>query len=173
MENVSQKIVSFFDAFKALFTTAFGALSLAVSIVFSSQNMQVVFSLFVVFLLVDYVTGIWASWVEYKRGERQIKVYLIESERLRASGIKVIGYCLVLILGWGITQIFYKDGITFMGAHTPLSPLEIATGICMCIEFLSNLENLKRMGFDLIGGIVGGSKKLWSVFNSVKNNKHD
>jgi len=49
-----------------------------------------------------------------------------------------------------------------------MTAAEIAIAACTAIEFLSNLENLKRAGFDLPGRIAAGAEKAWGIVRKVR-----
>jgi len=42
---------------------------------------------------------------------------------------------------------------------------------CFFIEFFSILENCKRSGFDVIGKIQSGAKKVWKTIGIIKGEK--
>ena len=52
-----------------------------------------------------------------------------------------------------------------------LTITSIAVAFCFAIEFFSILENLKRSGFDLIGGFKKTAKNIWSLIHTVKGDE--
>lgn len=170
---MEKELKHFADGCVDTLSNGYSAVILGISLIFASDNMQVLFGLFIFFFLTDWITGVWASWIERDKDDKP-KEYHIDSERARKTiAAKLFLYGIVFVFGWGATKIFWQNGITFWGVSAPLSPLEIATAICMTIEFWSNLENGKRIGFDVIGMVRGAAKTLWGAYNSVSKGKHD
>jgi len=122
--------------------------------------------------LLDYATGIFASWVEHKNDPAQnINVYHIESEKLRASGVKIIGYGLIMMFAYFLNAVIFQDHVKVWGYTPPMSVFEIALLGCAVIEFWSNIENVKRAGFDIVGKFTNVVKNAWSVFRNIKGEK--
>lgn len=157
----------FFESIKHTFTNIIGALAFLLGLLLSS-NAKVILFFFVSFLLLDYATGIFASWVEHKKSGNKATVFVIESEKLRASFTKVIGYCLIITFSLFLNHVFFKESIIIFGVTPPLTLVEIALSGCCAIEFLSNIENLKRSGFDIIGKLSNGFKTVWSLIRQAK-----
>lgn len=172
LDKLQPLIDKFTDSVKGVFTSAHGLLSMLFGMVVFTDQVQFIAMFFVFFLLLDYVTGIGASWIEHKRDpQKNIKVYYIESEKLRASGVKIIGYGLILVFAWFLNAVVFKSHITLWG-YTPLFSLfEIALLGCASIEFWSNIENIKRAGFDIVGKITNVFKTGWSLFRQAKGEK--
>lgn len=163
MENITR----FMESIKHTFTSVTGAIAFLLSLLLSSDAKMILF-FFISFLLLDYATGIFASWVEHKKSGNKTEVFFIKSERLRDSFTKVIGYCLIITFALFLNHVFIKEDIVIMGITPPLSLVEIALSGCCAIEFLSNLENLKRSGFDIVGKVSNGSKTIWGLIKDIK-----
>ena len=116
-------------------------------------------------LILDYITGIMAAYIE---SDGKYKVYFIESKKIRESGVKIVGYMLLVICSWFITKFIYTDNISLFGILREFNILQLTLIICSSIEAFSNLENLKRMGFDVIGKVKDSSNKVWEIIRSVK-----
>lgn len=157
----------FIESIKHTFTNVVGALAFLLSLLLSTDAKMILF-FFIFFLLLDYGTGIFASWVEHKKSGNKAEVFVVRSEKLRSSFTKVIGYCIIITFSLFLNHVFIKDDIIIMGATPPLSLVEIALSGCCAIEFLSNLENLKRSGFDIIGKLSNGFKTVWSLIRQAK-----
>lgn len=126
------------------------------------------FFLFISFVF-DFLTGVYASWVEWKNKKIQITTaYLIESKKLRKSVGKAIAYMAVIGFTYGFEIVFFIKSfhISASGAHLTITL--VAIGVCIAIEFFSVLENMKRSGFDLIGKAKKGFNQFWDLFRSVK-----
>jgi phage-related holin len=133
------------------------------------SNLQIILLLMLIAYIVDFLTGILASWMEHKKGNEKIKVYFIESAKLRKSVIKAICYMLFIAGVYLFEKAFFIKTIAITSiSDKELTITSIAVVFCFVIEFFSILENLKRSGFDLIGQFKGGAKKIHSLIKSVK-----
>ena len=164
MENIER----FLNSIKHTFTTSTGVIAFLFSLLLTPNSKMILF-FFISFLLCDYVTGIIASWMEFKAGKRESDgVYFLSSKRLRESGVKVLGYCLVITFAVFLNQVFFPSGVVLFGVTAPLTVVEIALSGCTAIEFLSNLENMKRAGFDVVGKLSSGFKTVWGLVRQAK-----
>ena len=123
----------------------------------------------------DFITGIGASWSEFKKEKQDLPVvpahYLIQSAKLRLSAVKFITYALGIICAWGLEWVFVLESFNVHLSSQKLSLTSIVTAFFCTIEFYSILfENIKRMGFDLLLKIKEISRAGWDVFNTLKNN---
>lgn len=132
-----------------------------------TNDTRVLFSFFFTMLFLDYVTGILASWVE---SDGKHKVFLIESKRLRESCVKVCGYMILIICSWFVTILIYPNDVNLFGILNGFNLLELTLIMSIAIESFSNLENVKRMGFDVIGKIKDGASKIHDLIKSIKGN---
>lgn len=128
------------------------------------------------FFIVDFITGISASYVEFKRSlpvlPGQGKRYVIQSSKLRLSAVKFGTYCIMILGAYGIEWVFV---IQEFEPHANLQKMTLTTIIiafCCAIELYSILfENVKRMGFDIIQKVKNISKDGWDIFKTVKDEK--
>jgi phage-related holin len=133
--------------------------------VFSSE--QKALGLLLLFFILDFITGILASW-KLKREEEKIKPELkdqalISSEKLKLSAVKAFTYASAILGVWGIEKIFFIKSFKFDTVSTEgLSVTLIFIGFCCAIEFYSVVfENFKKLGFDI-------AKKFLVVVKSIK-----
>lgn len=134
--------------------------------------------LLAVFFVIDFVTGILASWVEFKKVPPLVpasgKRYLIQSSKLRMSAVKFISYALFILCAWLIESVFVLKEIP--AGHISLQNFTLTTiiiALCCVIELYSIFfENIKRMGFDIIQNIKKISSSGWDVYKSVKDDKN-
>lgn len=76
-----------------------------------------------------------------------------------------------------MAAIMYK--MFFDGSiHLPLSNreaniIEISFGICIAVECWSILENMKRLGFNLLGSITKAFKGFYGALKAVKGENID
>lgn len=172
LEKIQELITKFCDSLKATFTSLHGWLSIVFGAVIFTDKLELIAFFFVAFLLMDYATGIFASWVEHKADPKNnIKVYHIDSEKLRASGVKIIGYGLIMMFAFFLNAVVFEDHVKVLGHTPPMSVFEIALLGCAVIEFWSNIENVKRAGFDVIGKFTTVVKNVWLVVRQVKGEK--
>lgn len=132
-----------------------------------------------VFFVIDFITGILASWVEFKKVPPLVpasgKRYLIQSSKLRMSGVKFICYALAILCAWMLESVFMIKEIPT--GHISTKNLTLTTVViaffCL-IEFYSIFfENIKRAGFDIVQKIKNISRSGWGVYKSIKNEKDE
>lgn len=166
--------------FKNLFDVR--AIPALIASVFLALNFsEMLFSIFLFFYLLDYPTGILASIVELKKNpeklaekrERKTKGYWIESDRIIRGIVKAIIYIQVISLAYIATEMLNVKEIVVHSSISALTPIQILLIICIASEFVSNLENGKRAGFDLIGIITTGIKKIWNIRTLIKTGKDE
>jgi len=141
-----------------------GSSLVAVSVLTSVQKALI---LLLIFFVIDFITGIIASWREKKDKEKidpTVKEQsLISSEKLKLSAVKAFTYASAILGVWGIEKVFFIRTFKFENISTEdLTVTLIFVGFCCAIEFYSIVfENFKRMGFDI-------SKKAFSVIRHIK-----
>lgn len=131
--------------------------------------------LLAIFFMLDFITGIMASWAEFKKMKPSVtqygKRYLISSAKLKLSGVKFITYAMGILCAWGIEQVFLIREIP--SGHISMKNLTLTTiviGFFCAIEFYSIFfENIKRMGFDIIQKVKKITSEGWNLYKSVKN----
>jgi hypothetical protein len=123
--------------------------------------------LLIAFYILDFKTGILASWREKREAEKKdpsLKdTNLISSEKLKLSGIKAFTYASAILAVWAIEKVFIIKSFKFDSfSDQDMTITLIFIGFCCSIEFYSIFfENLKRAGFDI-------RKKFFSVAGEVK-----
>lgn len=127
----------------------------------STHTMLLVYLLFGSTIL-DFITGIIASYTEDKKSKKTYKAYFIQSGRMRESVVKAIAYMFLIITTHVFVTVFSIPLITIpiVGIITSLTTL--AFTICISIEVYSVFENLKRSGFDIfakLGKVITGITK--------------
>lgn len=159
-----------FLSIKSMFKTPIGIVLILPSVSLALlSNLQLILLLMLIAYIVDFATGILASWIEYKKSNEKIKVYLIESTKLRKSVIKAVSYMLFIAGVYLFEKAFFIKTIAITSvSDKELTITSIAVAFCFAIEFFSILENLKRSGFDLIGQFKSGAKKIHSLIKSAK-----
>jgi len=174
------------NGFKQAFTTAPGLAAFGATLLLT-PTARAMLMFFGAFLLMDYATGILAAWTEHRKktdnertahdGNCQLSTvnpplkrpYFISSERLRSSAAKVIGYMLVIAFAAFLDFAFFHGGVHLPGAdRPPMTAAEIAISGCTAVEFLSNLENLKRAGFDLLGKLHATMDSAWRTVRKAR-----
>lgn len=140
-----------------------GTISIAM---LSTVQLSLLF-LFISFIF-DFLTGIYASWVEWKNKKIEITTYLIESKKLRKSVGKAIAYMAAIGFTYGFEIVFFIKSFKVSASGANLTITLVAIGVCIAIEFFSVLENMKRSGFDLIGKAKKGFSQFWDLFRTAK-----
>jgi len=119
---------------------------------------ELLFTVFVIFYLLDYLTGILASIVELRknplklerRKRRKGNMYWIESGKLIRGLVKMLVYLQLILAVVVLTYILDLEHIVLHERIIPLTPLQVLLVLFIASEFVSNLENAKRSGFDLV-----------------------
>jgi hypothetical protein len=173
-------IASDIFTFKNVFTP-----SAIVPLIFSGilalnfSNLLLLF--FLIFYFLDFATGILATTIEIKNNpdkyaelkERKGKVYWIESERIVRGIVKMVIYIQLILLSNLITVAIDNKQFQLHQSVIPLSIYEIMLCLCITAEFVSNLENSKRAGFDIIQLLSDGFSKFWRIFRVIKTGKDE
>lgn len=166
--------------FKNLFTyQAIIPLTLSSLVAVKFSNLLIFF--FFVFYLLDFITGTFATRVEIKKDpdkyerlkERKGRAYWIESERIVRGIVKMIIYIQLIILAGLATLLFENRYFKIHESLIPISIFELMLVLCITAEFVSNLENSKRAGFDVIDLISKGIKNIWSITKLIKTGKDE
>jgi hypothetical protein len=137
----------------------------------STVQLSLIF-LFVAFTF-DFMTGIFASWSEWKNKKLKVNTYLIESVKLRKSIGKAITYMAVISFTYGLELLFFIKSFNVSVSDKEITITLVAVGVCIAIEFFSVLENAKRSGFDLIAKINSVAKSVWKIIRNVKGENNE
>ena len=133
------------------------------------STIQKALLLLMIFFILDFITGIIASWSEKRIKEKEDpslkEQALISSDKLKLSAIKAFTYTSSILGVWGIEKVFFIKTFKFENISTEdLTVTLIFIGFCCAIEFYSIVfENFKRMGFDIAKNflkVVKGLKKI-------------
>ena len=133
------------------------------------STVQKALLLLLLFFILDFITGIIASYKEKKQKEKENpklkEQTLISSEKLKLSAVKAFTYASSILGVWGIERVFFIKTFKFENVSTEdLTVTLIFVGFCCSIEFYSIVfENFKRMGFDIASKffkVVKGIKKV-------------
>jgi phage-related holin len=127
--------------------------------------------------VIDFGTGIGASWVEFKKAlpvtPGSGKRYLIQSSKLKLSGVKFIIYGLGCLIAAGFEWVFIAQEFEPHKALQKLSLTSIVIGFFCVIEFYSIVfENFKRMGFDVIQELKKMFKSGRDIYKTVKDDNN-
>lgn len=131
------------------------------------------------FFIADFITGIIASWIEFRKIKPIVpgsgKRYVIQSSKLRMSAVKFICYALGILCAWGIETVFVIKEIP--AGHISTENLTITTIViaffCL-IEFYSIFfENVKRMGFDIIQNVKKISSEGHKLYKNIKGETNE
>lgn len=128
------------------------------------------------FFILDFITGILASWVEFKKSSPNPETrYVIQSSKLRLSAVKFICYSLGILCAWGIEMVFVIKKIPSGSISTQNLTLTTVVIAFFCvIEFYSIFfENIKRMGFDIIHKVKKISSDGWKLYKNIKNDNNE
>ena len=134
--------------------------------------------LLAIFFILDFLTGIGASYVEFKKSLPVLpgsgKRYVLSSSKMRLSVVKFITYGLAALIARGMEWVFIPGEFEPNENLNKMTLTTIVIGICCVIEVYSILfENVKRMGFDLIQKVKQIYKEGWKLYKYVKNGKDE
>ena len=176
-----------------LFTSKGLAITIPTSVTIAALSSESkAWYLFLLVYTVDFITGIMASYYLNFKEEKKKHSYAIilesrwsirmmfkieffianiQSEKLRKSIIKAVGYTLFILLFHSINHVFQIKSWSFESVSDLKWNLTlVALAGCIASEIWSILfENLKKMGFDLIG-ILGN---LSGTYKEVKKKMKD
>lgn len=173
MERVASKIDTWIehgiDALRNGFTSIYGFFILIPSLIVPMSNIQLGIMTLVLALFLDLITGIVASWVEFKKSGEELKPpYFIESNKLRLSLLKLLVYLSIILLSYLITKVFFDNTFSLPASSKDFTVAEIATGLCIFIELWSLIENAKRAGFDIKKKLIDMGKSIKEVIKTLK-----
>lgn len=138
-------------------------------VVSAMSNTEKAVYLLMIFYVLDFITGILASWREKREAEKTDPSLkdkdLISSDKLKLSGIKAFTYASAILAVWGIEKVFIIKSFKFSNiSDQDMTITLIFIGFCCAIEFYSIFfENFKRAGFDIRKNffkVVDGTKKI-------------
>jgi phage-related holin len=138
------------------------------------SSVQKALLLLLLFFILDFITGILASWKEKKEKEKtkpELKEEsLISSEKLKLSAVKAFTYASAILGVWGIEKVFFIRTFKFDNVSTEgLTITLIFVGFCCAIEFYSIVfENFKRMGFDIAKSFINVVKNVKKIIFQVE-----
>ena len=140
------------------------------------SNIQLGLWLLFFLLSMDYFTGVYAAWINYKKENG--KGFFKDSENgfssklWKQSVTKVITYFLFILLTYAIEHIFQIKSFTSDYSDLKITITLFAIAISCGIEFYSIFfENLPRAGFSLEDKFMKAFNKVKSIFTKVKNFK--
>ena len=138
------------------------------------SNMQLSILLLFVLLTADWGTGVYASWINYKKENG--KGFFKDSKNGFSSRIwkqsltKTITYFLFILLTYAIEYIFQIKSFTSDYSDLKITITLFAIAISCGIEFYSIFfENLPKAGFDIEKNFMKLFDKVKSIFTKVKN----
>ena len=140
------------------------------------SNILMSLALFFVLLFFDFLTGVLASYTEWKKLEKKTKFFKdrkdgFTSEKWRLSLVKTITYLTLILLVHLTEKIFQIKPFELQYTEIKLVTITlIAIAISCGIEFYSIFfENFPRAGFDIEKKFMKLFDKAKSIFTKVKN----
>lgn len=142
--------------------------AMGLSISLSSYHLMIF--LLLGLLLADYITGVLASWVEWKK-EKKLEKFRAKgftSEKTRMSIVKIVTYLLFIILSWCLETIFRIKPFELSWIDHEVSLTFISMAISCAIEFYSIFfENLPRAGFSIWGMLKKIANKVLDAKKTI------
>lgn len=146
------------------------------------STQKLAFYFLVIAYIVDFITGIVASFIERlkeEKKEQQVEsftwkekvVYFfdnVSSDQMKRSIVKGIAYSVFILCSYGIQFIFKIKPFSFSFSELTWDLPLIAVAGAIVIELWSILlENFKRMGFDIIKIALGMFSKVKEVKKEI------
>ena len=146
------------------------------------STQRLAFGFLVIAYLLDFITGVIASFIERLREEKKIQevdsftwkqkvIYFfdnISSDQMKRSIVKGIAYSVFILCSHGIQFIFKIKPFSFSFSELTWDLPLIAVAGAIVIELWSVLlENFKRMGFDIIKIGLGMFSKVKEVKKEI------
>lgn len=158
-----------------LLNSSIGRALLVSAIAFPAlNNIHIALLLLLGAFIADFFTGWLATYMEIKRGDREMPPSgrSFESKKARESVVKGIGYILLILGSTAIENIFFNRKFEFSSlSNRSLGVTELVIGFCFAIEMYSTLvENMKRAGFDIVGKVSAIADSVWGLIKKVKGN---
>lgn len=170
-----QYFIKFFHVVFAMLTSLAGLIILAIGQVLALPGVDFGWKALLAVYLIDFITGVAASYKEWKEKKASgvqdaatASPYFFKSRSATHSLLKAITYILFIAMAWLMWKMFFDEGVQLpLSSHT-VSIIQIAFGICIAIEGWSIIENMKRLGFDLIAKISNAFVGFWKAFRQIK-----
>jgi phage-related holin len=161
-------------ALKYIFTTISGWVTMFFIIILPGlSTAQQTLLLLAILFVFDFITGVIASWIEYKKGLSEpatISSHFFTSEKMRTSGVKFITYGLGIITAYILESIFLIK--EFEPSHLTTQKLTLTTIVtlffCIVESYSIFFENIKRMGFDLLQKTRSIIREGWRIYKEIK-----
>ncbi|SHK69867.1 phage holin family protein [Epilithonimonas mollis] len=139
----------------------------------SLSDCQLGIFLLIILMLLDFITGVFASWVIWENSKVESKFwkYGFTSTRLRLSLVKCVTYFLFILCAFGIEYIFkIKSWKAENYTEHQITLTLITIAIACAIEFYSIFfENLPKAGFDIETKVKLIFSKFKKAVTSVKD----
>lgn len=162
-------IGKFFDHLIHMFTTVYGMIVLAACQIMAIAGVKFGLITLGVVFLIDYITGLAAYYKSWKAAPGAKEPYFFQSRRARDSILKACTYFLFIGMSCVMWRMFFNGNINLPISDKQVNIIEIAFGICIAVECWSILENMKRLGFDLLARISKTFKGFWKSYKEIKN----
>lgn len=125
----------------------------------------------------DFVTGIIASWVEFKKARHVTPTsgaYLIQSSKWRMTVVKFVCYGLAVLIAYKIEGTFFKKDFSGSEHIKDMGFATVVTVFCTAIELYSIFfENFKRAGFDILAKAKKVGSFIMMVIKKIKEAKNE
>ncbi len=148
-----------------------------VALSFTTLHLAII--LLIGFTIVDFGTGVLASWCRFNAKkkakqltDKEVKKGWFSSEKWKLSLVKVITYFFFILLTYEVQNVFKVKTFAFEKyTEVEFSITLFAIAICIAIEFYSIFwENLPRAGFDIPKKIIDVFKAFKKLFTTIKSN---
>lgn len=152
--------------FTELIGSVWGWIMIVLCQFFSIEGVSFGLLFLFVFFIIDYVTGLGASWKE-RKNQLSVPPFFFESKKMRMSLLKACTYLLFIFMSWVMWFLFFDGTVHLPVSTKEINIIGITIGICIAIECWSILENMKRMGFDVLEKTMNLFKNLWKHYRTI------
>ena len=156
------------------FTSSKSYLMIPLAISVISIKIKSALILLFIFMVIDFITGIGASYFKKKELEKENplekKRQLISSSKLKMSGVKFVLYTTSILLAHFVENIFFIKPFQIALSSANFTITILVISFWCLVEFYSIFfENFKGMGFDIMERGIKIIKKVRSAKKEIKN----
>lgn len=161
-------VIKMLERISELASSVYGWIVLVLCQFLAIDGVQTSLILLLIMFTIDYVTGLSAAW---KEGKENDAPFFIESKKIRQSILKACTYLLFIFMSWMMWYLFFDGTVHLPVSTKEVNIISITIGICMAVEMWSVLENMKRLGFDLLAKVRKTFSGFWKAYKNISHHE--
>lgn len=152
-----------------------GFVVLLLTLISSAKLHNLLLIIFVFLYLMDFCTGVLASVIESngKPKDENKRLFWLDSKKIMRGVVKLLVYLQIITLSFVTQKMLVKPNFVIHELFLPLSVVELTLSVCIASEFVSNLENAKRAGFDIVSKLTDIWVQVCGVVTSIKGKRNE